>query len=57
MAYPEVSLIFNDEIYPVRIFIQKLLIKVAIYETYGMKWGARPPKFSFEELYPPGHLS
>ena len=37
MAFPEVLQIFNDEIYPVRISMQKSWIKVACYELYGMK--------------------
>ena len=43
MAYPEVLQLFNDDIYPMRISVQKSLIKVAIYETYGMKWGGPGP--------------
>ena len=54
VEYPEVLQIFNDEIYPVRVFIQKSLIKVANYEIYGMKWGARPYKLPFAEHDPLG---
>ena len=34
---------FNDKVYPMRISVKKSLIKVAIYEIYGMKWGAMAP--------------
>ena len=44
VAYPEVLQLFNDEIHPARTSVRNSLIKVAIYEIYGMKWGARPPK-------------
>ena len=43
MAYPGVLQLFNNEIYSVCISIQKLLIKVATYEIYGIKLGARTP--------------
>ena len=47
MAYPDVSQILYDEIYPVRISTQKSLIKVAICEIHGMKWGGQAlPKFT-----------
>ena len=38
VAYPEILQLFNDEICLVRISLRKSLIKVAIYEIYGMKW-------------------
>ena len=44
---PEVLQFFNDNVYPMRISVKKLLIKVAIYEIYGMKRGGRAPKFTF----------
>ena len=37
MAYPEVSQFFNGKVYPVCISVQTSLIKVVIYEIYGMK--------------------
>ena len=42
VTYSEVLQFFNDKDYPLRISVQYSLIKVAIYEIYGMKWGARP---------------
>ena len=56
VAHPEVSQIFIDEIYPGRISIQKSLIKVAIYEIYGMKWGVSPPNLRLGGPWPPGPL-
>ena len=46
VAYPDVLQLFNGEIYPVGISIQKSLIKMAIYKIYGMKWGQAPPQFT-----------
>ena len=52
MAYSEVLQLFNDEIYPVHIPVKKSLIKVAIYEINGIKWGTRSPKFAFGAVRP-----
>ena len=52
MVYPEVLQLFNDEIYLVRISVQTSLIKVAIYEIYGLEWGARPPNLRFGSIGP-----
>ena len=43
MKHPEVLQFFNDEVYLMRISVQKSWIKVAIYEIYGMKWGSHGP--------------
>ena len=53
MAYPEILQVFNDEIYPVRISVRKSLIKVAIYEIYGMKWGPGSPNLRLGGHGPP----
>ena len=47
MVHPEVLQDFSAEIYLVCISIQKQLIKVAIYEIYGMQWGAMSPRFTW----------
>ena len=54
MVYPEVLQGFSAEIYLVRISIQKQLIKVAIYEIYGMQWEAMSPRFTFGGAWLPG---
>ena len=53
VAYPEVLQLFNDEIYPVRISVRKSLIKVAIYEIYGIRLGGPcpPPATPMMVLY------